>query len=46
MGCAEGSAVPFWKLKTQELKEEMKCTNIQNASSTVEHSIISFLYSF
>lgn len=48
MRCAQGSAVPFLKLwyGFQELKEETKCTNVQNVSSTVEHSIISFLHSF
>lgn len=45
MRCVEGSTVPFCKLYYgfQKLKQEMKCTNVQNASSTVEHSVISFL---
>lgn len=48
MRCVEGLIVPFWKLYCgfQKLKEEMKCNNVQNASSTVEHSMIYFLYSF
>lgn len=47
MRCAKGSTVPFWKLYYGILElKEMKCTNAQNASSAVEHSIISFLYGF
>lgn len=46
--CCESSAVPFWKRYNgiQVLKEEMKCTNVQNASTTVEHSIFPFCTAF